>query len=155
MPATVQGDSMAPTLHSGSRLWVWKLPRWFYLSDLSEQWLNYNDLVVFKGPTNSEYSYQNGLWGWRFRPDFIKRVIGLPGDTIEIRDGTVYRNQKALIENYISSAVSSQNNAAITLKSHQFFVLGDNRVLGESIDSRYFGPIDAQDISGQAFILWK
>jgi len=84
--------------------------------------------------------------------DFIKRVIGLPGETVEGRGGFVYVNGKKLVEPYLTQP--TQPFAAVTVPAGKLFVMGDNR--GNSLDSRFglgFVPIDK--VIGKAFItLW-
>ena len=77
---------------------------------------------------------------------YLKRLIGLPGETVEIRDGKVYINDKVLAEPYIKEPARS-NSLPTALGSDEYFVLGDNR--NNSADSRGFGPISGADIRGR------
>ncbi len=88
---------------------------------------------------------------------FIKRVVGLPGETVEVTDGhvVVYNdenpNGKALEEtSYLSESELTQGKKKVTLGVDEYFVLGDNR--NESLDSRSFGPIHASDITGRVWV---
>jgi len=82
--------------------------------------------------------------------DYIKRVIGLPGETIEISNGVVYVDGRLLDEPY--AARSSRSYPALRLGADEYFVMGDNR--GNSTDSRDFGPIRPDDIVGRAWIVY-
>jgi signal peptidase I len=84
--------------------------------------------------------------------DFIKRVIGLPGDRISCRDGHVLRNDQPISEPYLDTGTITDCEP-VAVPSGQLFVMGDNR--GNSQDSRVFGPIDRSDVVGRAFVrLW-
>lgn len=95
------------------------------------------DVVVFQAP------------GAR-KVDFIKRIIGLPGDNIEIENGSVFINGKRLKEPYETQ--STDGNLKINVGEDQFFVLGDNRMA--SSDSRSFGPIKKDTIKGRAWLVY-
>jgi signal peptidase I len=84
--------------------------------------------------------------------DFIKRVIGLPGDTITC-DGKVIRNGKRLDEQYLDPGVTTTGCQKTTVKPGELYVMGDNRT--NSQDSRVFGPIQRSDVVGRAFVrIW-
>lgn len=96
------------------------------------------DVIVFEAPVGNNV-------------DFIKRIIGLPGENVEVRGGSVFINGKKLTENYID--VQTQGDEQIKLEKGQYFVLGDNR--GASSDSRVFGAIKKQSIRGRVwFVYW-
>ena len=76
----------------------------------------------------------------------IKRVIGLPGDTVECKNGSVYVNKKKLIETYVNG--TTDDFEKVTLNRDQYFVMGDNRSV--SLDSRTYGAYDKKDIKGKA-----
>ncbi len=109
----VQGSSMSPTLENGERLVVEKVSYRFSEPD-------YGDIVVFKFPYNPQ-------------EEFIKRIIGLPGDTIMISRGQVYVNGELIPENYISEPPLMGFTPQVVPDEH-YFVLGDNR--NNSLDSR-------------------
>jgi len=109
----------------------------------------HGDIIVFEFPEDPS-------------KDFIKRVVGLPGDSIEIRNKDVYRNGQKLDEPYIqhtdprSSDSPRDVRAPITVPPDKFFVMGDNR--DESYDSRYWGFVERGKVKGKAWILywsWK
>lgn len=75
----------------------------------------------------------------------VKRLIGLPGETVEVKDGIVYINGTALDEPYVMEPATYKLNV-LSLKSNEYFVLGDNR--NESSDSHNFGPITGDSIKG-------
>lgn len=85
------------------------------------------------------------------QPDLIKRIIGLPGETIEVRGGQVYINGQPLVEPYIAQPMASDFPAA-QLQADQYFVMGDNR--NNSQDSRAFGARPVDDIVGRAWIIY-
>lgn len=106
------------------------------------------DIIVFKFPHDESR-------------DFIKRVIGLPGDVVEVRGSQVYINNKPLKESYAiyDRAAPSSNPHAIgefsgpvTVPEDQLFVLGDNR--DHSQDSRFWGFLDVHKVEGEAFIIY-
>lgn len=90
------------------------------------------------------------------RPSYIKRVIGLEGDVIEIKEGKVYLNDKELRENYLNPGTTTNEgdflkiNTKYTVPKDTVFVMGDNRAVSE--DSRYFGPVKLKDIQGRVFL---
>lgn len=128
----VLGNSMLPTLHEKDRLFANKIS--LYFSGPSR-----GDVVVLKAPDAPD-------------KDYIKRVIGIEGDKVEIVDGKVYLNDKLLNEDYIDinsyTHVYDQNTWQVP--RGYVFVLGDNREEGASKDSRYFGCIDIKTIKGIA-----
>ena len=95
------------------------------------------DVVVFEAPTARKV-------------DYIKRIIGLPGDAVEIQNGFVFINGKELAEPYETQ--STDGNLKITIGESQYFVLGDNRIA--SSDSRSFGPIEKSTIKGRAWLVY-
>jgi len=86
--------------------------------------------------------------------DFIKRVVGLPGDTITCRNGFLYRNGQKVEEPYLDQGTQTENcNRPTKVGPGELFVMGDNR--GNSQDSRSFGPIRRDDVVGRAFVrIW-
>lgn len=149
--ARVDGNSMNPTLHTGQPLWLQKFPRWLHAWGLTGQPYTRGDLVVFKAPAESEYAWETlSVLGreWRHRPYNIKRVIGLAGDTVMINDGRVWLNGQRLDEPYVSGD-ATQNEAPVTVPAGRVYVLGDNRQLGESVDSRFYGPVKLSDVAGK------
>jgi signal peptidase I len=86
--------------------------------------------------------------------DFIKRVVGLPGDTITCRGGKVFRNGDEVTEAYLDEGTVTDNcKQTTTVPPGELFVMGDNR--GNSQDSRFFGPIRREDVVGRAFVrIW-
>lgn len=135
----VLGHSMKPTLHTGDWLLVWKLgyrfrqPRRF-------------DVIVCHYPDEHHKRF-------RWLPKaVVKRVIGLPGETVEIVQGAVLINGEAL-EQDVTPAWLSRPHPPVTLGEDEYYVLGDNR--RNSRDSRSVGPVRRRDITGRAVcILW-
>lgn len=133
----LDGPSMQPGLHSDERVLVNSLA---YIFSGPQR----GDVVVFHPPTVPNERY-------------IKRVIGLPGDTIVITPDTVIVNGVTLDEPYITAAPPGQTENPTTqtfkLSESQYFVMGDNRA--NSQDSRSFGPITQREIIGKAeFVVW-
>jgi signal peptidase I len=95
------------------------------------------DVIVFRYPKDPSR-------------DFIKRVIGVPGDTVSINNGIVSVDGVALTEHYISSQTSCSQNCDIVVPAHSYFVLGDNRV--NSSDSRNWGFVPEDNIIGKAML---
>ncbi|MGH9745286.1 MAG: signal peptidase I [Candidatus Acidiferrales bacterium] len=86
-------------------------------------------------------------------PDFIKRCIGLPGDTLEIKQGVVYVNGKALDEPYRNQPPNpAENRAAFTVPPNSYFMMGDNRE--NSYDSRYWGFVPRANIIGTPVVIY-
>lgn len=83
--------------------------------------------------------------------DLIKRVIGLPGETVEIRDSTVLIDGVAIDEPYLSEITRTSRMDALTIPEDEYFVMGDNR--RRSLDSRSFGTVSRNEIVGKAFVI--
>ena len=103
------------------------------------------DIVVFRNPQDLSV-------------DFIKRIVGIPGDRLEMRDRVLYRNGKPVKEPYIqvtqSSAKDRDNFTPITIPEGKYFMMGDNR--DESYDSRFWGFVDRKLIKGKAWrVYWS
>ena len=137
-PYRVEQQSMERTLEPNQYVLVDKLtPRW---DDYSR-----GDIVVFEPPE----AWVEG----EPRTPFIKRVIGLPGETVEVRDGAVYIDGVELDEPYLfdlQPTTASDEPARVVVPEGQLFVMGDHR--GASADSRAFGPIDRSAIIGRAWL---
>jgi signal peptidase I len=136
----IPSDSMVPTLQVGDRVLVNKL-------SYDAHDLNRGDVVVFHRPPD--------LIGAEGDPeDLIKRVIGLPGETVSSRDGIVYIGDRRLEEPYLPEGTTTFNlDAPIEVPEDHILVLGDNR--GNSTDGRSFGPIRTDSVVGRAFsIMW-
>jgi signal peptidase I len=131
----IEGESMTPTFHDGGRVILNGTYRF--------QSADYGDVVVFHPPYQSDKPY-------------IKRVIGLGGDTIDIHDGAVYRNGIMLEEPYLKGAETTCFHAphcSLTVPDGMIYVLGDNRP--NSSDSRVFGPVDKDEVLGEVlFSFW-
>jgi len=149
-PARVDGSSMNPTLEDGEAVWLWRWVR------LNPSWPDYGDVVATLAPVGSPpYSTETGMFGLERRTQFVKRVVGKPGDTLELRGGDLYRNGKRVMERYTSSDAAAFSSAPVTLKAGEYYLLGDNRKLGESIDSRFFGPVQRSDLLGAvSAVIW-
>lgn len=147
MLARVDGDSMNPTYHSGDALLLKKWSRWLHAWGALPKWPQRGDVIVFKGPVGHPESYAQGTFGVRYRPYLIKRVVGVAGDMVELRGGALYRNGERVAESYAGEG-AGQTLAPVRVPAGSVYVLGDNRHLGESVDSRYFGPVPLKDVAG-------
>ena len=131
----VSGDSMYPYLHNKDQLMMDKLSYRFHDPERF-------DIVVFPVVRDGKEEY------------YIKRVIGLPGETVQIIDGYVYINGEKLDENYGAEVMNDAGRAAepITLGDDEYFVLGDNR--NDSTDSRDpdVGVLKKSDLLGRAWL---
>jgi len=129
---SIPSPSMVPTLEVGDRVVVLQLN-----TDPAR-----GDIIVFDRPPNDPKTSPDD-------PDvLIKRVIGLPGETVESRDGKVYVDGKALVEDYLPDGTETIITAPITVPKGDLLVLGDNR--SASFDGRFFGPISKKLIVGRA-----
>ncbi len=133
-PRYIPSNSMDPTLHIGDRLLVDKLSyRW--------QPPHRGDIVVFNPPA------QLVKLGYTRDQAFIKRIIGEPGDQIQVQGGQMILNGQPLPEAYIAEAPQYEM-PAVTIPSGYVFVLGDNR--NDSNDSHVWGPLPQQNVIGKA-----
>ncbi len=130
----IPSSSMLPTLEINDRLIIDKLS--YRFKDPQR-----GDIVVFT-PTPA-------LQQENFKDAFIKRVIGLPGDTIEVKEGKVYVNGEMLTEEYIKEQ-PKYDYGPVVVPENQYLVLGDNR--NNSYDSHYWGFVPRENIIGQAVI---
>ncbi len=137
----IPSGSMLQTLQVGDHILVNKFLYWF--TDPQQ-----GDIIVFKYPQDEGR-------------DFIKRVIGLPGDKVEIRGKQVYINDKPLTEPYAihldpatleSSSSPRDGFGPVVVAPGQLFMMGDNR--DYSMDSRFWGFLDVKKIRGKAFIIY-
>jgi len=127
----VENISMKPTLQPGEFLLVNRVAYKIGEPEIG-------DIIVFHAPGNSDL-------------DYIKRVIGLPGDKVKISDGVVYVNEQPLYEPYIADP--PRYNGEWDIPPEQLFVLGDNR--NNSSDSHMWGFVPFEDVVGRAlFIYW-
>lgn len=122
-PVRVNGDSMNDTLKDGEILILDKIS--YRFNDIKRF-----DIVVVEHKTEK----------------FIKRVIGLPGETLKIEDGNLFINEKLLKEDYLNQKTEDFTYDGV-IPNECYFVMGDNR--GNSLDSRYFGCFIKDDIAGK------
>jgi len=146
----IPSESMTPTLQVGDRVLVNKVS--YQLHDV-----NRGDIVVFEAPDDPN---TDGV------KDLVKRVIGLPGETVELRDGQVFVDGDLLEEPYLAAGEVTRptqnfagdceppaSDSTCVVPPDTFLVLGDNR--DQSKDGRVFGPIRESDIVGRVFVrIW-
>ena len=135
-PVKVEGTSRLPRLEDGERIFVNKLI-YYGLPELER-----GDIIVFWYPEDPSKSY-------------IKRLIGLPGETVQVRDGRILINGKELGEPYLDPErnVTTQSLPPVLVRPHYYFVMGDNR--DNSSDSRSWGLVPEKYIYGKAlFRYW-
>jgi len=133
----IPSESMVPTLVKNDRVLVNKLS--YKLHDVHR-----GDIVVFKAPEGAATAQVK---------DLIKRVVGLPGETIEGRNGSIFIDGKPLDEPYLPPDVRSRDFPPEKIPPNKIYVLGDNRQ--DSRDSTFFHAIDEDAIVGRAFVkIW-
>lgn len=133
----IPSESMVPTLEVGDRVLVNKLS--YRLHDPHRF-----DIVVFTAPKGTETADIK---------DLVKRVVGLPGETIEGRDGNIYIDGRLINEPFLPPGTRSRTFAPVKIPPHEYFMLGDNRQFSK--DSTYFGPIERSTMVGRVFVrIW-
>src|SRR5713101_9622987 len=135
-PVKVEGTSMMPSLTDQERIFINKFTYRFGIGSIER-----GDMVVFWFPLDKTKSY-------------IKRVIGLPGDKVEVDNGIVIVNGKRLSEAYVPDEYRDHNSyPAIQVPANQYYVLGDHR--SSSNDSRAWGTVERSFLYGKAvFVYW-
>jgi signal peptidase I len=134
--ADVDGQSMQSTLHDKDVIFVEKL-------SLFSHNFKRGQIVIF-----NSHNYADDI--------YVKRVIGIDGDEIELKDGKVFLNGIELQEDYLDDGTVTnpgtflRENQKYKVEKNQVFVLGDNR--GNSVDSRSIGPINVKDIQGHVVV---
>jgi len=131
-PFQVEGRSMEPSYHSGQLILIEKVSYLFHTPQRG-------DVVVFRYPNSPA-------------TDYIKRVVGLPGEKITITNGSVFIDGAQLGENYLPAntetfLAGSRSSYEVTLGSDEYFMLGDNRT--QSSDSRDWGPLEKKYMIGR------
>ncbi len=121
---------MEPTLHNGQYLVISKVTLWLHPPERG-------DVIVFLPPNNPN-------------EDYIKRIIGLPGERVEIRDGAIWVDEVLVEETYIANPTPYAG--AWSLGDKEYFVLGDNR--GNSSDSHSWGLLPEENIVGKAWLCY-
>lgn len=125
-PIKVEGTTMAPALNDGDLIIIEREPAK----------LERGDIIMFLYPEDPVRSY-------------LKRIVGLPNETIDIREGKVFINGQPLLEAYVNPELdqSRRSMEPVTLEADSYFVIGDNR--DNSSDSRIWGPLKQKFIQGK------
>ncbi len=142
--------SMVPTLKPGDKIFVSKLvygPKIPFTGLRIPGWREpvHDEVIVFIPPHDRKKAY-------------IKRLIGIPGDTIEIRDGNIYRNGNLVTDAtvarnfYYNQGDFAQPDMVVTVPQGKYFALGDNSYA--SLDSRFWGFVEEEDVVGKALFIW-
>lgn len=137
-PHKIKGQSMMPNFPNAEYLLTEKVTYYLHSPQRGE-------VVVFTPPVSET-------------DEFIKRIIGLPGERVMVKNGHVYINEQPLHEPYIASDVYTSEGTFLhegdeyTIPQGEYFVMGDNRP--NSSDSRYWGPITKRSISGRAWVVY-
>ncbi len=131
-PFYIPSVSMEDTLQEGDRVLV---NRFVYrFTDIER-----GDVVVFHPPTAPD-------------EDYIKRVVAVGGDTIEVKDGKLWVNGQPQDESYLKEPVINGSFPATSIPQGEFWAMGDNR--NQSGDSRVFGPVSEDEVLGEAFVIY-
>lgn len=135
-PVKVEGTSMMPALIDQERIFINKFTYRFGIEDI-----NHGDMVVFLYPGDTSKSY-------------IKRVIGIPGDWVEVKEGAVLLNGSQIEEPYVPNEFLDRISAPrLRVKEGEYYVMGDHR--SASNDSRSWGTVPREYIYGKAvFVYW-
>ena len=156
-PTRVSGESMVPTLHNGEYLVVSKI------GHVLGETPNYGDIVIIDSRVNYPRTWLDDLsepmdnylaiFSSRFQTKnvWVKRVIGLPGDTLAFHDGKVWRNGKALDEPYINGPMDYSRAGEVKVPEGYVYCMGDNR--NHSSDSRFIGPVPIDHVLGK--VVWE
>lgn len=131
-PFYIPSWSMSPILKPGDKIIVNKFT--YRISQPKR-----GDIVVFKYPKNP-------------KKDYIKRIIGLPGETIKVRNNKVFVDERELVETYLSDGLIYPDFGPVVIDNGKYFMMGDNR--SDSLDSRYWGTLDRKLMLGEAMVIF-
>lgn len=135
--STVIGQSMQPTLYEGEKLIINKITLDFANPGRG-------DIIVLHdpstGPDRKEY--------------LVKRIIGIPGDIVEVQEQKLYVNGRLVVEPYVDTEIQDPDFSGLSVPEGTYFVMGDNRHAGASKDSRYFGTVKKEQIVGKVALIW-
>jgi signal peptidase I len=136
--STVKHQSMQPTLYENEWVFINKIVYEFGSPKRG-------DIVILKDPSEDD----------THKDHLVKRIVGMPGDTLEIRNGQLYINGELQVEPYTDVAIEDGDFGPVTVSPKHYFVMGDNRHMGGSKDSRAFNEVPRSSIEGRGdLILW-
>lgn len=156
-PRWIPTESMVPTLIEGDRVFIEKISSFNHVVKRGDVLVFYPPKTILKHDPWDEFTRALGFLNNDIA--YIKRLIGLPGDTIFVKEDVgVYINGKLLDEPYVNEIASfgcgtrAPYCGPLKLKENQYFMMGDNR--NNSLDSRVWGPLDGNRIIGKSFAVW-
>lgn len=143
----IDGTSMEHTLHHGQYVIVNRIS---YKLRAPQP----GDVVVFVPPKYKPSAFWQRLFGLPGETDFIKRIIGKPGDTVQIADGKLYLNDSLVHEPYLHESMRNHGEHTWVLGLDEYFVLGDNRNFSKDSRDKDIGPIPIDQVVGKVWAVY-
>jgi signal peptidase I len=143
----IDGDSMADSFHNGQYIIVNRMAYRFNPPTRG-------DVVVFIPPESSPATFWENLLGRPGQTDFIKRIVAVPGDTVEIDAGHLYVNGAQVLEPYLREPMRAAGKHHWQLAAEQYLVLGDNRNFSKDSRAAHIGPVPMGQIVGRVWAVY-